>query len=137
LKKSRVLGESGVALIEMTETTNYFALVFTNQRNKLVIWDDNRMLNCGELIFDDGQEIKNIKLSKDLLIVIMENKVHVFDFKTFRHIDQFSTCVNPFGLCSISMPEKKSRKLIVCLHQDQGSLKTLKYFDDKRVQNKI
>jgi len=86
LKKSRVIGES-VALIEMMQTTNIFVLVYTNQRNKLVIWDDNEMKNRTEITFNAGQDIKNIKLRKDMLIVVLEDKVFVFNFDTLKLIE--------------------------------------------------
>ena len=86
MKKSRVIGES-VALIEMMQTTNIFVLVYTNQRNKLVIWDDNEMKNRTEITFNAGQDIKNIKLRKDMLIVVLEDKVFVFNFDTLKLIE--------------------------------------------------
>jgi WD repeat-containing protein 45 len=115
LKKSRVIGES-VALIEMMHTTNIFVLVLTNQKNRLVIWDDNEMKNRTEITFNQGSEIKNIKLRKDMLVVILEDKVFVFNFDTLKLIEQVETCQNVFGLCSISTAEKPAQKTIVCLH---------------------
>lgn len=91
MKKSRVIGES-VALIEMMQTTNIFVLVMTNQKNRLVIWDDNEMKNRTEITFNAGQDIKNIKLRKDMLIVVLEDKVFVFNFDTLKLIEQVETC---------------------------------------------
>jgi hypothetical protein len=81
-----VIGES-VALIEMMQTTNIFVLVMTNQRNRLVIWDDNEMKNRTEITFNAGQDIKNIKLRKDMLTVVLEDKVFVFNFDTLKLIE--------------------------------------------------
>ncbi len=81
-----MIGES-VALIEMMQTTNIFVLVMTNQRNRLVIWDDNEMKNRTEITFNAGQDIKNIKLRKDMLTVVLEDKVFVFNFDTLKLIE--------------------------------------------------
>lgn len=62
-------------------------LVYTNQRNKLVIWDDNEMKNRTEITFNAGQDIKNIKLRKDMLVVVLEDKVFVFNFDTLKLIE--------------------------------------------------
>lgn len=121
----------------MMQTTNIFVLVLTNQKNRLVIWDDNEMKNRTEITFNAGQDIKNIKLRKDMLIVVLEDKVFVFNFDTLKLIEQVETCINPFGLCSISTAEKPAQKTIVCLHQDKGSLKVLMYLVDKRIEGKI
>ena len=81
-----MIGES-VALIEMMQTTNIFVLVMTNQRNRLVIWDDIEMKNRTEITFNAGQDIKNIKLRKDMLTVVLEDKVFVFNFDTLKLIE--------------------------------------------------
>jgi hypothetical protein len=59
----------------------------TNQRNRLVIWDDNEMKNRTEITFNAGQDIKNIKLRKDMLTVVLEDKVFVFNFDTLKLIE--------------------------------------------------
>ncbi len=76
----------------MMQTTNIFVLVMTNQKNRLVIWDDNEMKNRTEITFNAGQDIKNIKLRKDMLIVVLEDKVFVFNFDTLKLIEQVETC---------------------------------------------
>ena len=41
-----------------------------------------------------------------MLIVVLEDKVFVFNFDTLKLIEQVETCLNPFGLCYISTAEK-------------------------------
>jgi prolyl-tRNA editing enzyme YbaK/EbsC (Cys-tRNA(Pro) deacylase) len=53
----------------------------------LVIWDDNEMKNRTEITFNAGQDIKNIKLRKDMLTVVLEDKVFVFNFDTLKLIE--------------------------------------------------
>lgn len=104
-KKSQVLGES-VALIEMMYKTNIIVLVLEASKNKVVIWDDHEKKNRTEITFNAGQEIRNIKLRKDMLVVVLEDKVFVFNFETLKLIEQVETCTNSLGLCSISTAEK-------------------------------
>ena len=85
-KKSQYLGES-VELIEMMYKTNIIVLVMTNQRNKVVIWDDHEKKNRTEITFNNNIEIKNIKLRKEMLLVVMEDKVFVFNFETLKLIE--------------------------------------------------
>ncbi len=85
-KKSQFLGES-VELIEMMYKTNIIVLVFSNQRNKVVIWDDHEKKNRTEITFNNNIIIKNIKLRKEMLVVVLEDKVFVFNFETLKLIE--------------------------------------------------
>ena len=76
-----------VVLIEMMYKTNIIVLVFTNQRNKVVIWDDHEKKNRTEITFNNNIEIKNIKLRKETLLVILEDKLFVFNFETLKLIE--------------------------------------------------
>jgi hypothetical protein len=62
-----------------------------------------------------------------MLVVILEDKVFVFNFETLKLIEQVETCPNPLGLCSISTAEKPAQKTIVCLDSERGTLKVLTY----------
>lgn len=128
-------------LIEMMYKTNIIVLVLASQKNKAVIWDDHEKKNRTEITFNAGSEIKNIRLRKDMLgkshrlffisqymlVVVLEDKVFVFNFETLKLIEQVETCQNILGLCSLSTAEKPVQKTIVCLHTDKGSLKVLTY----------
>lgn len=114
-KKSQNLGES-VSLIEMMYKTNIIVLVFTKQKNKVVIWDDHEKKNRTEITFATSSEIRNIKLRKDILVIVLDDKIFVFNFETLKLIEQIETCYNPLGLCAISTAEKPIQKTIVCLH---------------------
>ncbi len=104
-KKSQVLSES-VCLIEMMYKTNIIVLVLASAKNKVVIWDDHEKKNRTEITFNAGSEIRNIRLRKDMLVVVLEDKVFVFNFETLKLIEQVETCPNILGLCSLSTAEK-------------------------------
>lgn len=85
-KKSQTLGEA-VILIEMMYKTNIIVLVLASQKNKVVIWDDHEKKNRTEITFNAGSEIRNIRLRKDMLVVVLEDKVFVFNFETLKLIE--------------------------------------------------
>ncbi len=71
----------------MMYKTNIIVLVLSNQRNKVVIWDDHEKKNRTEITFNNNIVIKNIKLRKEMLLVVMEDKVFVFNFETLKLIE--------------------------------------------------
>lgn len=111
----------------MMYKTNIIVLVFSKSKNKVVIWDDLEKKNRTEITFNNNSEIKNIRLRKDMLVVVLEDKIFVFNFETLKLIEQVDTCQNPLGLCGISTAEKPIQKTIACLHTEKGSLKVLTY----------
>lgn len=111
----------------MMYKTNIIVLVFTKHKNKVVIWDDHEKKNRTEITFNNNNDIKNIKLRKDMLVVVLEEKIFVFNFETLKLIEQLETCPNPLGLCAIATADKPISKTIVCLHTERGGLKVLNY----------
>jgi len=90
----------------MMYKTNIIVLVYTKQKNKVVIWDDHEKKNRTEITFNNNSDIKNIKLRKDMLVVVLDDKIFVFNFETLKLIEQIETCQNPLGLCGLSTAEK-------------------------------
>lgn len=90
----------------MMYKTNIIVLVLSKQKNKVVIWDDHEKKNRTEITFNSNAEIKNIRLRKDMLVVVLEDKIFVFNFETLKLIEQVETCNNALGLCGISTAEK-------------------------------
>ena len=90
----------------MMYKTNIIVLVFTKQKNKVVIWDDHEKKNRTEITFSTSSDIRNIKLRKEILVIVLEDKIFVFNFETLKLIEQVDTCLNPHGLCAISTAEK-------------------------------
>jgi len=91
-----------IALVEMMYKTNVIVLVYEQQRNKVVIWDDHEKKNRTEITFNANQLIMNVKLIKDMMIVILNEKAFIFNFVTLKLIEQVDTYSNPSGLCALS-----------------------------------
>lgn len=90
----------------MMYKTNIIVLVFSKQKNKVVIWDDHEKKNRTEITFSAQSDIKNIKLRKEILVIVLDDKIFVFNFETLKLIEQVETIHNPLGLCAISTAEK-------------------------------
>ena len=62
-----------------------------------------------------------------MMIVVLKEKVFIFNFVTLKLIEQVETFDNPEGLCAISTAEKPISKIICIPGTDKGSLKVLNY----------
>ncbi len=71
----------------MMYKTNIIVLVYSAAKNKVVVWDDHEKKNRTEITFNQGQEIKSIRLRKDMLVVVLEDKLFVFNFETLKLIE--------------------------------------------------
>ena len=91
-----------VAIAEMMYKTNVIVLVYENQRNKVVIWDDHEKKNRTEITFNASQLINNIKLRKDMLVVTLKEKAFIFNFVNLKLIEQVDTYPNADGMCALS-----------------------------------
>ena len=69
----------------------------------------------------------NIKLRKDMMVVVLEEKTFIFNFVTLKLIEQIDTFPNPNGLCALATAEKPISKVICLPHVEKGHLKVLNY----------
>jgi len=107
------LNES-VELIEMMYKTNFIVLVLSASPNKVVIWDDFERKNRTEISFNSV--IRNIRLRKDMLVVVLDNKTFIFSFMNLKLIENVETGPNPNGLCGLATAEKAISKTLVVMN---------------------
>jgi|LauGreDrversion4_2_1035121.scaffolds.fasta_scaffold360551_1 hypothetical protein len=112
-KKIQILNES-VELIEMMYKTNFIVLVLSASPNKVVIWDDFERKNRTEISFNSV--IRNIRLRKDMLVVVLDTKTFIFSFMNLKLIENIETGPNPNGLCGLATAEKAISKTLVVMN---------------------
>lgn len=97
--------DGGIGIVEMMFRTNILALVGGGQKpkfatNKVFLWDDLSFKCIGELSFKTY--VRAVKLTKDKIVVVLENRTYIYNFDDLRLIDAIETCVNPKGLVALN-----------------------------------
>ena len=97
--------DAELSLIEMFQRSNLIAFVSNETShkygsNKVIIWDDYQIKVLLELRFND--KILNIKLKKDLIYVVFESQIQIFNYSTMTCIQTLPTYINNLGCFSIS-----------------------------------
>ena len=120
----------------MLNKTNILALVGGGKNpfysnNKVTIWDDHQGKVISELRFNST--IKNIKLKKNHIIVVLETQIYVFKLKTLEKIDVLETYENSKGLIAVS--NKPDELIIAYPIRSKGYVKIKMY--DSPVNNPI
>jgi WD repeat-containing protein 45 len=118
----------GVSLCKMLYKSNIIVFVGLVDKGlypkkKLIIWDDNKRTVIGEIIFK--KDILNIKVTKDIIIVVTYSKIYVYNFKDLKLIKSIETSPNPKGLCVIS-----SESFIAYPGEKKGQIEISKYDQD-------
>ncbi|KAG5244801.1 autophagy-related protein [Salix suchowensis] len=124
----------GIGLVSMLYRSNIFCLVGGGPdpiypRNKVMIWDDHASRCIGELSF--RSEVKNVKLRLDMIIVVLNQKIFVYNFMDFKLVNQVETVSNPTGLCEIS--HNSSPMVLVCLGLQKGQIRFVMAHDSRIV----
>ncbi|ERN16994.1 hypothetical protein AMTRI_Chr02g264970 [Amborella trichopoda] len=126
---SRHLGPPGVAIVEMLFRCNILAFVAAPgphplfPPNKVMIWDDHETKCIGELSF--RSEVRAVRLRRDKIIVILEQKIFVYNFFDLQLIHQIETIANPKGLCEVS--HGGGHMVLVCLGLQKGQVRIENY----------
>ena len=115
----------------MMYKTNFIVLVLSAARYKVVIWDDFERKNRTEISFNSN--VRNIKLRKDMLVVVLDTKTFIFSFMNLKLMENVETGPNPYGLCGLATAEKAISKTLVVIsntsknQKDKGRIKILNY----------
>ncbi|XP_065853850.1 autophagy-related protein 18a-like [Euphorbia lathyris] len=118
----------GIGLVAMLFRCNFFCLVGGGPdpiyaRNKVMIWDDHQSRYTGELSF--RSEVKNVKLRRDKIVVVLLQKICVYNFADLKVLHQIETFMNPNGLCEIS--NTSSPMVLACPGIQKGQIRVENY----------
>jgi WD40 repeat protein len=111
--------KQGIGIVEMLFRSNILALVGGGPNpafppNKVIMWDDFNQQIIGEIVC--SKPIKNVKLLKDLVVIVLEDQVLVYD-QNFEQQEAFETSPNPKGICVLSPDSDNTVLAFPTVHQ--------------------
>jgi WD repeat-containing protein 45 len=121
-------GDGGVGVVEMLFRCNILALVGGGDSphyppNKVMIWDDHQSRCIGELSF--RSRVRGVRLRRDRIVVVLENKIFVYNFADLKLVHQLDTAPNPKGLCAVS--QQPGSIVLVCPAAQKGQIRVEHY----------
>nr|CAD7394713.1 unnamed protein product [Timema cristinae] len=115
-----------VGYCEMLYRTNLLAIVAGGARpkfadNTVLVYDDISKKFVLEFTFSSF--VKNVKLRRDKLVVVLSHQIHVFSFPSpCQRLFTVETRVNSLGLCEVSPIVSAERQLLVFPGHKLGSV---------------
>jgi WD40 repeat protein len=133
--KKYIVFPGSFGIVELLYRSNILALVGGGKSprypsNKVIIWDDHQMRPTGELCF--RSEVRSVKLRRDRVAVILENKIFLYNLQDLKIRDHITTCSNPKGLCVLSTSPE--RIVLVCPDQGKGKALVKNYSEEKTLK---
>ncbi|KAG7531147.1 WD40 repeat, partial [Arabidopsis suecica] len=124
----------GVAVVEMLFRCNILALVGGGPDPqyppcKVMIWDDHQNRCIGELSF--RSDVRSVRLRRDRIIVVLEQKIFVYNFADLKLMHQIETIANPKGLCAVS--QGAGSLVLVCPGLQKGQVR-VEHYASKRTK---
>ncbi|KAK1440479.1 hypothetical protein QVD17_06306 [Tagetes erecta] len=118
----------GIGVVQMLFRCNILALVGGGPEpqyplNKVMIWDDHQSRCIGELSF--RSEVKSVRLRRDRIVVVLLEKIYVYNFADLKLLQQIDTVTNPKGLCEVS--HVAGSMVLVCLGLRKGQIRVEHY----------
>ncbi|XXG80648.1 hypothetical protein AAC387_Pa09g1464 [Persea americana] len=118
----------GIGAVEMLFRCNILALVGGGVEpqyppNKVMIWDDHQSRCIGELSF--RSEVRAVRLRRDRIVVVLEQRVFVYNFADLKLMQQIETVSNRKGLCAVS--QAAATFVLVCPGTQKGQVRVENY----------
>ncbi|PSS26525.1 Autophagy-related protein like [Actinidia chinensis var. chinensis] len=88
-----------------------------------MIWDDHQGRCIGELSF--RSEVKSVRLRRDKIVVVLLQKIFVYNFSDLKLLHQIETIANPKGLCEVS--HQSASMVLVCPGLQKGQVRVEHY----------
>ncbi|KAF6135984.1 hypothetical protein GIB67_006876 [Kingdonia uniflora] len=94
-----------------------------------MIWDDHQNRCIGELSF--RSEVQAVRLRRDRIVVVLEQKIFVYNFADLKLLHQIETIANPKGLCAVS--QVSGSLVLVCPGLQKGQVR-VEHYGSKRTK---
>ena len=123
----------GLGIVELVYRCNIVALVGGGPTpryplNKVMLWDDHQMRCIGEICF--RSEVRGVRLRRDLIVVVLTNKLYVYTLSDLHLKDNQETWVNSRGLCALS---SGTDAILAFPDRPKGRVKVMLYTQDRNV----
>ena len=122
-----------VQLAAMLFQTNYVALVLKSSPYKVLLWDDS--LRQKPLELWSRFEVLNVLLRRDVLCIVSEYKIYIYEFGSFQVLMHLETAGNPRGVCALAPGSRPW--LLAAPAQTKGVIRLQNGSDDAASQDII
>ncbi|KAL3531443.1 hypothetical protein ACH5RR_010765 [Cinchona calisaya] len=124
----------GIGTVEMLFRCNILTLVGGKDNpqyppDKVMIWDDHQSRCIGELSF--RSDVRGVRLRRDRIVVVLEQKIFVYNFADLKLLHQIETIANPKGLCAVS--QASGSFVLVCPGLQKGQVR-VEHYASKRTK---
>ena len=116
-----------LGIVEPYHKSNLFAIVGGGENpwrppSQVIIWEDYK----GKILatIDHSSIVKNVKIYKSFICVVLEKSIKIFDFNTLKKKCTLPTAPNPNGLIAIN------EKTIIFPGESRGTINVYKINDD-------
>ncbi|KAK9146909.1 hypothetical protein Sjap_006812 [Stephania japonica] len=129
----RVLDRGGgFGIVEMVFRWNLFAVVGGGSdpqfpATKVMIWNDQQNRCTRELSF--RSEVRAVRLRRDRIVVVLDQRVYVYNFSNLKVMHMVETSENPKGLCEVSQAAESF--VLVCPWLQKGQVRVENYSSKK------
>jgi len=128
--------DGGIGIVSMLFRSNILAIVGGGTHpkfptNKVILWDDHQMKSIGELSFKTS--VKAVKLRKERIVVVLEQRIYIYQITDLKLLDAIDTFANPAGLCALSI---KDAVVVVCPDKKKGYIRIINYDINSNIEAK-
>ena len=125
---------AGIGHVETLFRCNILALVGGGKnprypQNKVILWDDHQGRCIGELTYFKSN-ILAVKLRRDRIVVVTQDRVYVYNFSDLKLLDIINTADNPRAL--IAVCAAADNNILACPGKQAGTVQLLNYNEPQK-----
>ena len=93
-------GFQGLKIAQLLFNTQIVALVSESEKNKVTIWDEYQLRKVEAIVLN--QPVLAVKLRKDKIVVVMKNRIHMYNLEDLDFFGALQTVDNETGICALN-----------------------------------